>query len=161
MIMKKRILSALLVLVMLLGLVGCNDDAGNTEQPSGIQTYTVDLKTNGGKAFEKIEIHVFEDSSMNDLVAVGKTDANGVFSFQAEYSKDYVAVLKNMPAGYSVENYYTFTDMKLTLALEAKLLAVGDVKSSLKLGGVAADMTVKAADGNTYTISELLKTKEI
>ena len=158
--MKKRILSALLVLVMMLGLVGCNDGAGTTEQPSGIQTYTIDLKTNGGKAFEKIEIHVFEDSSMSDLVAVGKTDANGVFTFDAEYSKNYVAVLKNMPAGYQVESYYTLTETALSLTFEAKLLAVGDVTSALKLGGVAADMTVTTADGTTYSISELLKTKE-
>lgn len=157
--MKKRILSVLLVLMMLLGIVGCNNDAGSTEE-SGIKTYTIELKSNGGKAFEKIEIHVFEDSSMTDLVAVGKTDANGVFTFDAEYSKNYVAVLKNMPAGYNVENYYTLEGTTLTMVFEAQLLDASAVKSPLKLGAVAADMTVKAADGTTYKISELLKTKE-
>ena len=151
------IVTVALLIAPLLG--GQNLPAGGTEE-SGVKTYTIDLKTNGGKTFEKIEIHVFEDSSMSDLVAVGKTDANGVFTFDAEYSKDYVAVLKNMPAGYHVENYYTLTETTLSLTFEAKLLAVGDVTSALKLGGVAADMTVKTADGTTYSISELLKTKE-
>lgn len=140
---------------------------GDNTQTGGKQTYTIELKSKGGKAFEKIEIHVFEDSSMNDLVSVGKTDANGVFTFEAAPSSDYVAVLKNMPKGYLVENSYTLKEATLSLVLDAKLLSVGDMdlaapdyKDALRLGDVAADMTVKAADGTTYTISELLKTKE-
>lgn len=153
------LLVAIVAVLVALAIGASNPATGDTEE-GGIKTYTIELKTNGGKAFEKIEIHVFEDSSLNDLVSVGKTDENGVYSFEAEYSKDYVAVLKNMPAGYTIENYYTFDGTALSLSLEAKLLAVGDITTALKLGSVAADMTVTTADGSTYTISELLKTKE-
>ena len=154
------IIVTIAVIISLALGAGASGPGNGDTQEGGVKTYTIDIKTKGGVAFEKLEIHVYEDSSLNDLVAVGKTDANGVYTFEAEYSKDYVAVLKNMPQGYVVENYYSLEETTLTLALEAKLLAVGDVASALKLGGVAADMTVTTADGTTYSISELLKTKE-
>ena len=35
--LRQRIMAALLVLVMMFGLVACNDQTGNTEEPSGVQ----------------------------------------------------------------------------------------------------------------------------
>lgn len=158
------VVAAVVVIALIVGAVflfggnsGSGDGTETDDTTQDSKTYSVEVKTEGGNAFEKIEIHVFEDDTLTDLVAVGKTDENGVYSFEAMASDKYVAVLKNMPAGYAIEEMYSFTNEAIVLSLKATLLSA-DEAGSLKLGAVAADMTI-TVDGKTYTISELLQEK--
>lgn len=166
---EQKIIVAVVATVLVVGLVigavlllggnsGSGDGSESGDTTAGVKTYSVEVKTEGGKAFEKLEIHVFEDNTLTDLVAVGKTDENGKYTFEAEVSNKYVAVLKNMPAGYPIEEMYAFTDEAISLSLKASLISA-DEAETLKLGAVAADMTV-TVDGKNYTISELLKEKK-
>ncbi len=155
--------AAVLVLAIIIGIVALAI-GGSSNQPSGDkQEYTVSITTEGGIPMEKVQVSVYTDATKADLVDVGKTDKDGKFSFQAAASNDYVAVLENVPTGYPVEESYKFTDGKLTLALKASLLSVDEVLKAesqiFRLGSVFADMSV-TVDGQTYTISELLKTKK-
>lgn len=163
---KQKLIAAAVVAVALvavvigiLAAVGVFGNGGSDNTETGNKTYTIEVKTEGGKAFEKLEVHVFEDETQQDLVAVGKTDENGIYTFEAEASDKYVAVLVDVPAGYETEKYYVLTSDTLSLSLKATLLEV-DKAADLKLGDVAADITVTTADGKTYTISELLKDKK-
>ena len=159
-IIAASVAGAVVLIALIIGIVLIFSGGGTGNSEGGVKTYTIEVKTEGGKAFEDLEVHVYEDSTLTDLSAVGKTDENGTYSFEAEASDKYVAVLKDVPAGYLVEEYYSFTNETISLALKAQLLSADDVSSALKLGSVAADMTITTADGKTYTISELLKEKD-
>ena len=153
--------AAVIVVALVIGCVLLFFKGGEAqEEQNGPKTYSIEVKSEGGKPFEAIEIHVFEDSTLTDLAAVGRTDENGVYSFEADASDKYVAVLKNVPAGYPVEEFYSINSEMLSITLKASLLSEEDVTGALKLGNVAADMTITAADGKTYKISELLKEKK-
>ena len=145
---------AVVVVIVLLAM------GGSAASNGGVKDYTVEVKTEGGIPMEKVEVYVYEDNTLNDLLAVGKTDENGVYTFSAEWSDKYVVVLKALPAGYNVDASYKFTTEKLSLSLKASLLSASAVTKPLKLGAVAADMTITTADGKSYTISELLKSKK-
>lgn len=154
------VVAAVVVIACVVGIILAVGGGSQTGTESGIKTYTVEVKTEGGKAFEKLEVHVFEDNTLTDLVAVGRTDENGCYSFEAQASSKYVVVIKNVPDGYPVEEYYSFDDCVLSLALKAQLLSTDNLAElSLGLGDVMADLSV-TVDGTTYTISELLKEKK-
>lgn len=154
------VVAAVVVIACVVGIILAVGGGSQTGTESGIKTYTVEVKTEGGKAFEKLEVHVFEDNTLTDLVAVGRTDENGCYSFEAQASSKYVVVIKNVPDGYPVEEYYSFDDGVLSLALKAQLLSTDNLAElSLGLGDVMADLSV-TVDGTTYTISELLKEKK-
>jgi len=153
------VVAVVVVIALIAGIVVMLSGNSDSEKDGGIKTYKIEVKSEGGKAFEDLEVHIYEDSTMTELLNVGKTDENGVYSFEANSSDKYVAVLKKVPAGYVTEEYYAIKGETLSVSLKAKLLSAEDV-TSLKLGAVAVDMTITTADGSTYTISELLKEKK-
>ncbi len=168
---QKLTMAGIAVVVIIAIVFGCiflsngeEPDAGDT-QKDVIKDYTIEVKTESGKAFEKLEVHVFEDDTLTDLVAVGKTDEKGIYSFSANASDKYVAVLKNVPAGYPVETSYAIKGDKLSLVLKAQLLSKDEVTALVKdndyirLGDVASDISVTVG-GKSYTVSELLKEKK-
>lgn len=163
------IVGAILVIAIVVGIVvlvsGGDEPEIKDSESDVVKEYIIDVKTEGGKAFEKLEIHVYEDNTLTDLVAVGKTDENGTYSFSANASDNYVVVLKEVPTGYPVEEYYELKEESLSLVLEAQLLSADEVAALvaegdyIRLGEVAADISV-TVDGKTYTVSELLQEKK-
>lgn len=153
---------ALVLIIVAVVLFSCGSDpADGPDSQGGKQTYTVSVQTEGGLPFKDLDVMVYEDDSKSDLVSVGKTTEDGTYSFEADASDEYVAEIKGVPAGYPVEDAYTFTDGKLELVLKAELLPTDNLADlSLELGGVFADLTVTATDGKEYKISELLKEKK-
>ena len=159
---RKRLYRALalcLALSLCLGMTACF--GGKTDPTTGANmTYTVQVKTEGGLALEKIGVYVYEDSTLADLVAVEKTDETGMVSFDAPQSDSYVAVLKDVPEGYGVEESYPLTGETTEIVLKVQMVEADLNNATYTLGGAMGDFTFTAADGKAYKLSELLQTKK-
>lgn len=151
---KKMILFIAAALLAAGTLVACGDS-----QVSG--TYTITVATENGKAMEEIGVYVYTDESQEDIVAVGKTDENGRFSFESDGAVGNVIYFKDVPNGYKVEDTYEIEELDTEIVLETELLSVDDLEGvTFELGDVFADLSVTTPEGKTYTVSELLKEKK-
>ena len=180
----KRVTALMLALLLALSvmLTACTQpgtgeqgttDAGNSEQttqgqttPGGDaaqkQTYTVDVKSIGGMALEGITVSVYADSTLEDLVNFGTTDATGKASLEMPVKDGYVAVLSGVPAGYEAAPYYEFVGGGANIYLSSHVISDTNIQGvSYKLGDVIRDFTVVDSDGTSHTLSEILKEKEL
>lgn len=153
------LLAAAIVLIVI--LAGGFDPLPTDDPAStGKENYALTLKTEGGLILSDVEVFVYADSGLNDLYAVGKTNANGTYGFEGAANGTYYAVLQGVPAGYEyAASYQMYTDTPIQL--KAKLLASDDLAElSLALGDVMFDFTVTDINGTQYTLSKLLETKK-
>lgn len=169
----KRILSFLLALVLVLSaLAGCNsekkagkDDSGNGDGPaaSGIAgTYTVNVQTAGNAPMEGLDVYVYADNSLKDLKVYGKTNAEGVASFELDGKDAYAVTVNGAPKGYAVEEYYHFTGNTAAITLTSAVIPDQSMAGAqMNLGDICYDFSVTTPDGTTVTLSEELKTKEV
>lgn len=158
---KKRIAAFVaLCLVMCLGLSlsACKQDGG---QPAGEPvTHTLSVKNQGGIGLGEIAVYVYENDTLQELIAVTATDGQGNASFQYPAADGYVAVLGNVPDGYGVEKFYPLTGLQTEIVLSVQMVE-GDIDTaSYKLGDVMQDFTFTDAAGNSYKLSELLQQKK-
>ena len=159
---KKKILVAgiaVAVVALIVGLILLLSNKSGVNNPAG--TYTVDVITEGGKALEGVTVYVYADDSLSDLVAVGRTDALGRFSFESQGAVGQVIKLQDVPRGYLVADTYTIATQNTTITLEIELFSEDKLgELTFGLGDVFVDMTVTDTEGSTYKLSELLETKK-
>lgn len=123
-------------------------------------TYTVVLKTEGGKALADVGVYFYTDSTLAELVWFAKTDESGQASFTDLESTGYVAVLNNVPDGYKVEDQYPLTG-ELTEIILTTDMTDGDLANlSYELGDVMMNFSVTDVDGKTWVLSDLLAEKQ-
>lgn len=133
-------------------LVGCSSDSKTT--------YTIKVMSEGEKALSDIKVYVYKDSQQENLVWAAETDEEGMVSFEADKSDAYVAVLQEVPDGYSVEETYSVKE-DTEIKLESILVDSGDLTGvTYELGDTIHDFTVSAVNGNEYKLSDLLKEKK-
>lgn len=143
-------------------------DNCDAEVSSGDQTpestttkYTVEVKNAGGKKLEGVYVNVVNTASGNSLVDYGKTDANGIVSFELPTLSTYAAQIADCPSGYKYDESYPFTATGTVITLVSELLPdTGLSGVTYKLGDIMHDFTVTDSDGNKQTLSEILKTKK-
>lgn len=163
----KKIVSVLLVVVLVLSvLAGCKHGTGSeTTAPTGsgvAGTYTVNVKSAGGMAMSELDVYVYADSSLSDLKEFGKTDANGSVSFQLDGSSQYAITVSGAPKGYEVAESYAFTGNTANITLNSAVIQGESLAGAqLGLGDVMYDFSVTTPAGETVTLSEELKTKEV
>ena len=169
----KRVLSLVLAFVLVLSVfAGCSDkkaDKGNKnpaqgdQQPSGIAgSYTVNVKTAGGAALAGIDVYVYADAEMKDLKQFGKTDDNGAVSFALDGKDAYTITLSNAPKGYAVEKSYGFTDNTANITLTSSVITGQSMAGAqLNLGDICYDFSVTTPSGQTVSLAEELKTKDV
>lgn len=122
---------------------------------------SVTVETAGGMPLEDITVEVYKDAEIQNLQWVAETDSEGKITFNADSSKSYYAVLKDVPDGYNVASNYEIISENTNISLEAVLGDANEMSGvTYKLGSVVHDFTVTATDGKEYKISELLKTKK-
>ena len=102
-----QFLSILLCLCLLMVFLNaCGEDAKPTD-PSGStgttgargeENYTVEVLSVGGMPIPGINVYVYADNTLADVIWGAKTDAEGKISFTAASSDNYVIVLKDAPA---------------------------------------------------------------
>lgn len=94
------------------------------------------------------------------MVKSGSTDYYGSVQFELPKNDNYSVVLGPVPTGYQVASSYSFTGTGTVILLSSSVVK-GALPASLKVGDVMYDITVTAPDGSTYTISEILKEKNM
>lgn len=160
-----KIVALCLIMALCLPMAACNRDknpdstdgptAGNTEV-----TYGLTVKNQGGAPLSDISIYVYEDDTLQDMIAVIKTDKDGYASFTYRSGSGYVAVLGNVPDGYQVEKSYSIISENTEIILPV-MLVEGDLETaSYKLGDVMMDFTFTDMDGKEHKLSELLQTRK-
>lgn len=121
---------------------------------------TITLQSEGGMVFPDVTIYVYEDNTLAELVAGGKTDENGKYIFTSEGGSEYVAVLQGLPEGYETKEYYEITDVNTVISFKTVINPVDLDKSKLKAGNIMQELEVTTPDGKTIKVSELLKDKK-
>ncbi|MBE6916917.1 MAG: TlpA family protein disulfide reductase [Ruminococcaceae bacterium] len=150
--------AAVIVAVVLLAGNGNNPDDGT--KPGSDVTYTVQVQTNAGNALADIDVYVYADSALTDMVNVARTGEDGVATFTAP-AGTYAVVLKNVPAGYLVEASYAVTEKTTQIVLTAELIEKPDLsKDKFGLGSVMFDFVVTDTENNSYKLSQLLQQKK-
>ncbi len=166
---KLLLLTLVMVLFTGLFLTGCDNGNGNGDGDGGntngeTTTYTVSVKSVGGMNMSEIDVYVYTDDSLGDLKEFGKTDANGIATFNLPASDKYAIALSGLPKGYEVAKSYSFKDGTAIISVESKLITgddLGAVSTPLKVGDVMYDFTVTNYDGEKLTLSEILKEKKM
>ena len=156
--MRKMKTILLICLCVALLLAGCGKK--DTNAPAGpATTYTVAVTTAGDMGLEGISVYIYEDSSLQELVAVMKTDAEGKASFTDAARDTYVAVLKDIPTGYATEDFYPLTGELTTITLQSG--EMGDMDGlTYKLGDAMMNFTVTDSNGVEYSFNDLLQGKK-
>ena len=182
--MKKSIrsLAALLAFLLLLAslaatMIACDDiggegngttednstdtETGGTDTPAQKKSYTVSVKTIGGRPISDLSFRIYKGDS-DDLVEVGETDENGIGTVQLPSANDYrVEFPADKLKGYNVEDHYTFDGASLSVVLTSSVIEDDDLSGvRYQLGDVMHDFTVTTTDGETFKLSEVLKTKK-
>ncbi len=166
---KYYIIAAAVLGVLVAAIILLVVFAGEGEQPSDESsitegdktTYTISIQNQSGLAIADIGVYVYEDNSQQELVWFAKTDAEGKITFTDATSDSYVAVLKDVPAGYDVEESYVLTGADTTIVLETAEISDDERQEiTYKLGDIMHDFTLTTADGTEYKLSELLAKKK-
>lgn len=163
--MKIALVAGVLCLLVCLSIVAvsCSNRESEPSQivnPDEKVTYTIEIRTEGGMALEGVGVYIYTDETQSELVWFAKADAAGRVTFTDVRSDSYIAVLRDVPEGYLVEETYPITG-EITEIVLATELAEGDLSNTLyELGDVIHDFSVTTPDGTVYTLSELLEEKD-
>ncbi len=123
--------------------------------------HSICVKTDNGTPLEDIGVYVYTDSDRTELTWFSKTDAEGKVTFTDVERDSYVAVLENVPTGYGVEDYYPLTGLETQIVLSVGQMTQEDLQTlTYQLGDLVMDFSVTAADGQVYTLFELLEEKQ-
>ncbi|MBE6809968.1 MAG: redoxin domain-containing protein [Ruminococcaceae bacterium] len=138
---------------------GGNDDF---DRPQGNTLYTLSVKTAGGMAMSGLDVYVYTDDSLSDMIDYTKTNDDGKATFNLDESADYAIVLTPVPKGYAVEESYKFDGTSKEIVLTSSLITDEDISTAtLGLGDVMYDFTVMKPDGTEIKLSEVLKSKKL
>ena len=109
-----------------------------------------------------LDVYVYEDDTLTNMVNSGQTDEEGKVSFQLPENEKYAVELRGVPAGYDLAKSYAFTGSAADITLTSALITGESLASaSLGLGDVMYDFSVTTPNGTTVTLSELLKEKKM
>ena len=141
---------------------------GTTTTPTGKTNYTIKVETVGGMPLEGVYIYVHKGNA--DFSPVGfaqPTDANGTVTFELDTADDYsIQLYSGVPNGYTYlsgstrAERYPMGTTGAKIVLGSKPITTGGFAKSYNLGDVMYDFTLTDVYGNTYNLSEMLKTKK-
>ncbi len=176
--LRKHLSLLLAVLMLLAALAACTptpteeDTTGAPEStqgpaettgtPEAKAEYSIAVRSVGGLKLSGINVYIYADDTLEDLVNYATTDAEGVAKITLKKSDQYVAVLSGLPEGYKAEACYPLTGTASEISVTSSVIDSTDHSGkSYKLGDVMRDFSVVDSDGNTQQLSELLKTKKM
>ena len=134
----------------------------STPSEAGKVDYTVTVRSLGGLLLEGVNVYIYTDDTLEDLVNYATTDAAGNAIISLKQQSGYVAVLSGLPEGYITEACYPLSGTETTLSVASAVVDNTDHSGkSYKLGDVMRDFQVVDSDGNTQKLSELLKTRDM
>ena len=160
----KQFTAFILSLALLLSLAACdtphNEPAPTEAAPNSV--YTVTVRTAGGMALPNVDVYIYADSSLTDLVQYGKTNDEGILALSMAESDSYAITLSGLADGYAPEAFYGFTGGVADITVTSSLITGESLSGAiLGLGDVMYDFTVTTPDGQKITLSEMLQEKEM
>ena len=171
-IKSKKLLFIIISIVLVLAIVAAivvpmltsnsNDGDDTSDRPNGDTLYTVNIKSNGGMSFSNLDVYIYADDTLGDIVDYTKTNDNGTATFNLDKNSNYAIVISPVPKGYLAEKSYKFDGTKKDIVISSSLFTDADISSAtLELGDVMYDFTVMKPDGTEIKLSEVLKTKKL
>ena len=124
-------------------------------------TYTVTIRSDKGVTVAGVTVSVYTDGETP--AATATTNAKGVATMTLMSAGSYRVVLSNVPAGLSAKESYTFksTRVNINLSTVSVISPTDHSQANYKVGATMGDFTLTDTDGNTYTLSQLLKEKDL
>ncbi|MBO5511115.1 MAG: redoxin family protein [Clostridia bacterium] len=177
--LRKSLALILALLMLLASFAACNpstqpdETTGEATQPNtpdetkpgsseAKAEYSITVKSAGGLALSGVNVYIYTDDTLEDLVNYTTTDAAGVAKITLKKNDKYVAVLSGMPEGYKTDACYPLSGTATEITLTSAVIDNTDHSGkSYQLGDVMRDFSVVDSDGNTQKLSELLKTKKV
>ena len=171
-IKSKKLLFIIISIVLVLAIVAAivvpmltsnsNDGDDTSDRPNGDTLYTVNIKSNGGMSLSNLDVYIYADDTLGDIVDYTKTNDNGTATFNLDKNSNYAIVISPVPKGYLAEKSYKFDGTKKDIVISSSLFTDADISSAtLELGDVMYDFTVMKPDGTEIKLSEVLKTKKL
>lgn len=167
----KKMLSLLLVFAMVLSMAAAMTGCGEKETPDSTTaavgstqtgTYRVSVKSAGGLALAGVDVYIYADDTLEDMKQYGETDANGEITFEMPVSSDYAVTVSGAPKGYAVEKSYSFAGNTAAITLTSAPIAGENLAdTTMSVGSVIYDFSVVTPAGETVTLSEMLKEKDM
>lgn len=164
--MKKKWLLAVITLLLVtataVGLfAGCKKKGKDTATDGTPTTYTVEVKSASGILLKEVGMYIYQDSSLQEMVAFLTTDENGSASFTDVARDTYVAVLEQVPTGYVAEEMYPLTGELTEIVLKTGSLEDADLDNlTYQLGDAMMDFTVTDPEGKEISLSDLFSGKK-
>lgn len=142
-----------------------NSTASSTEPSSEptlpAEEHRITVTNLAGKPLSRVDVKIYSDSTLHDLIGAGKTDSDGVFTFKRVRADGYVAVISDVPTGYAVEPLYPLSGVNTTISLGSGVMTDEDMSTVVyRLGDAVLDFSLTGPDGTVYTLSDLLQTKK-
>ncbi len=169
-IKAKKVLFMIIASVLVVAIVaatvfivlGKKGNDTDFDRPQGNTLYTVNVETAGGMAMSDIDVYIYTDDGLSDMIDYTKTNGDGTATFNLDESEDYAIVLMSVPKGYALEESYKFDGTVKDIVLTSSLITDADLSTaSLGLGDVMYDFTVMKPDGTEITLSEVLADKKL
>lgn len=158
-------------------MTACNDNPSENSDSSSIESatdddhyayvYRVSVQNETGFGFSGATVKLMDG---NKVVANKKTNASGNANFlSADVATvgNYTVVVENIPKGYALPDYtyktvaLAGTDTIIPITPTGVLQESAPVGTYYKLGDVVYDFTITLSDNTTFTLSEVLKEKDL
>ncbi len=149
------------------GSQGGSGNEGGSQGGSGgnqpeTSRYEVSVKLPNGKPVENVGVFVYnsvEDFNNEAIRTYRAMDANGFVAIDLPKSDDYVISLVIITPGYNYAPYYELK-AETSIILTTSVIPNSDLTGvSYAVGNIMRDFTVIDTDGQTFTLSEVLKNK--
>ncbi len=156
-----RKLPILMLLVLL--MTGCSAEPSPAPaETMAVETYTVTVKTAGGMALPGIDVYIYTDDTLSDLKQYGETDETGQLTLDMGQRDTYAITLSGVAPGYAVEPFYGFSGSKADITLTSSLIQGESLSGAvLGVGDVMYDFSVVTPGGESITLSEMLREKDM
>ena len=112
---------------MALLAVGCGKNGGNNSENNGSEagdkvSHTISVKSVAGLAMADLDVYIYGDDQLTDLVDFASTDESGIANISLPEGGEYYITLSGVGKGYEVKDYYTFSGTTAVITLNTSLI---------------------------------------
>lgn len=125
-------------------------------------TYTVTVRSDKGALIEGVTVAVYNGGATP--AATATTNSKGVATMKIMSADRYTVKLTKIPSGYAAtkESYTSsYPRSNITLTTLSQTTPTDHSKGNYKVGSTMGEFTLTDTDGNSYTLSKLLKEKKL
>lgn len=145
------------VLALSILLPGCGQQPATDTKVD----YQISVVGPDERPLENIKVFVYEDQTLSELVCVDTTDEEGSVAFSELRSEAFVAVLKEVPAGYTFEETYGLEAGETVIRLDRRPLTKEEMLNlNYGVGDQLPDFEIVDCNGVTHSLYQLLETKK-